>query len=62
VGSGWDCRLVVRADEKNLVGHAGILLLRKIADRSGLAAALTTALRQGIGNPGGWSGRHWTLV
>jgi hypothetical protein len=61
-GSGWDRRLVVRAEEKNLVGHAGIVLLRKIADRSGLTAALTTALPQGIGDPGGWSGRHGTSM
>jgi hypothetical protein len=60
-GSGWDRRLVVRADEKNLVGHAEIVLLRKIADPSGLTAALTTALPQGIGGtlaacPSTWSG------
>lgn len=59
-GSGWDRRLVVRADEENIVGHAGIVLLRKIADRSGLTAVLTTALPQGIEDPGGWSGRHGT--
>ncbi len=43
----------MRADEKDLVGHAGTVLLRTIADRSGLTAALTTALPQGIGDPGG---------
>ncbi|MGI5143419.1 MULTISPECIES: hypothetical protein [unclassified Streptomyces] len=45
----WDRRLVVRADGRNLVGHAGVVLLRKVADRVGLTRALTGALPLGIG-------------
>ncbi|WP_327247881.1 IS1380 family transposase [Streptomyces sp. NBC_01320] len=59
-GSGWDRRLVVRADDRNLVGHAGIVLLRKVADRVGLTIALTRALPQGVGP--GWRDRGMALV
>ncbi|WP_139134565.1 hypothetical protein [Streptomyces sp. TP-A0874] len=45
----WDHRLAVRADGKNLIGHAGVVLLRKVADRVGLATALTAALPKGAG-------------
>lgn len=45
----WDHRLAVRADGKNLTGHAGIVLLRKVADRTGLATALSAALPKGTG-------------
>ncbi|MFG2563684.1 transposase [Streptomyces sp. NPDC048496] len=48
-GTEWDHRLVVRADGKNLIGHAGVVLLRKIADRVGLTRALTAALPQVTG-------------
>ncbi|MFB4285966.1 IS1380 family transposase [Nonomuraea sp. MTCD27] len=37
---GWDRRLSVTADGKGLVGHAGAVLLHKLADRVGLTAAL----------------------
>ncbi|MGW2937258.1 IS1380 family transposase [Streptomyces sp. NPDC001156] len=45
----WDHRLVVRADGKNLIGHAGVVLLRRVADRVGLATALSAALPKGTG-------------
>ncbi|MEN3583488.1 hypothetical protein AAH978_04940 [Streptomyces sp. ZYX-F-203] len=38
--TGWDRGLVVRADGKGLVGHAGVVLLRRFADRAGLTEAL----------------------
>jgi len=41
---GWDRRLSVAADGKGLVGHAGAVLLRKCADRTGLTGALSAAL------------------
>ena len=31
----WDHRLAVPADGKNLIGHAGVVLLRNVADRVG---------------------------
>ena len=45
----WDHRLVVRADDKNLLGHAGVVLLRRVADRVGLTRALSGALPKGRG-------------
>jgi len=45
----WDHRLAVRADDRNLVGHAGVVLLRKVADKVGLTPALAAALPQGAG-------------
>ncbi|MFJ2420725.1 IS1380 family transposase [Streptomyces brevispora] len=56
----WDSRLVVRADDRNLVGHAGIVLLRRVADRVGLTAALSAVLPQGAGP--GWRDRGMALV
>ncbi|WP_171075349.1 transposase [Nonomuraea basaltis] len=38
--TGWDRRLSVTADGKGLVGHAGAVLLHKIADRVGLTEVL----------------------
>lgn len=38
--TGWDRRLSVAADGKSLVGHAGVVLLHRVADRVGLTAAL----------------------
>lgn len=38
--TGWDRRLSVTADGKGLVGHAGAVLLHKLADRVGLSEAL----------------------
>ncbi|MCX4878649.1 hypothetical protein [Streptomyces sp. NBC_00847] len=47
--TGWEHRLAVRANGKNLTGHAGVVLLRKVADRVGLATALSAALPKGAG-------------
>ncbi|MCW2936638.1 MAG: hypothetical protein JWM19_7600, partial [Actinomycetia bacterium] len=40
----WDHALEVTADGNGLVGHGGGILLRKLADQSGLTAALDAAL------------------
>ena len=40
----WDHGLTVTADGEGLVGHAGGVILREMADRSGLTAALKDAL------------------
>jgi hypothetical protein len=56
----WDHRLAVRADGKNLIGHAGVVLLRKVADRVGLTAALSAALPKDTGP--GWRDRGMALV
>jgi hypothetical protein len=56
----WDHRLAVQADGKNLIGHAGVVLLRKVADRVGLATALGAALPRGSGP--GWRDRGMALV
>ncbi|MGW9028368.1 transposase, partial [Streptomyces sp. NPDC055722] len=56
----WDHRLAVRADGKNLIGHAGMVLLRKVADRVGLTTALSAALPKGTGP--GWRDRGMALV
>jgi hypothetical protein len=53
--SAWDHRPAVRADGKNQIGHAGVVLSQKIADRVGLATALSAALPQDTGS--GWRGR-----
>lgn len=58
--TGWDHRLVVRADGRNLIGHAGVVLLRKVADRVGLTRALAAALPRGSGP--GWRDRGMALV
>ena len=42
----WDHALEVTADGNGLVGHGGGILLRKLADQSGLTAALDAALTQ----------------
>jgi hypothetical protein len=42
----WDHALEVTADGNGLVGHGGGILLRKLADQSGLTAALDAALVQ----------------
>jgi Transposase DDE domain group 1 len=42
--NGWDRALWVTADGNGLVGHAGGILLRKLADQAGLTAALEGAL------------------
>ena len=40
----WDHGLRVTADADGLAGHAGAVLLRKLADGAGLTAALGSAL------------------
>src|SRR5271169_1659272 len=40
----WDRNLSVSADAGGLIGHAGAVLLRKLADQCGLTAALGRAL------------------
>ena len=50
---GWDDRLSVTATDKNLVGHAGAVLLRKCADKAGLTSGLNTVIPRGEG-PGWW--------
>jgi hypothetical protein len=42
--TGWDHALKVTGDGESLVGHAGAVLLRKLADQAGLTAALGSAL------------------
>jgi len=44
--NGWDHALEVTADGNGLVGHAGAILLRKLADQTGLTAELDAALAQ----------------
>ncbi|MCY0932587.1 IS1380 family transposase [Streptomyces sp. H27-H1] len=58
--TGWDERLTVAADGKGLVGHAGAVLLRRLADRVGLTAALAEVLPGGVGP--GWRERAPVLV
>ncbi|MBM0236495.1 transposase, partial [Micromonospora sp. ATA32] len=58
--SGWDERLSVAASGKNLVGHAGAVLLRRCADRAGLTSALNRALPRGKGPR--WWDRGTVLV
>lgn len=43
--TGWDRGLKVEASGKGLVGHAGAVLLHRVADRSGLVARLRGAMR-----------------
>lgn len=59
-GTEWDHQLNVRADGKHLVGHVGVVLLRKIADRVGLTRALAAAFPRGTGP--GWRDRGVVLV
>ena len=40
----WDRNLSVAADAEGLIGHVGAVLLRKLADQSGLTSALGAAL------------------
>src|SRR5260370_29872739 len=40
----WDKSLSVTCDAEGLTGHAGAVLLRKLADQCGLTAALSGAL------------------
>jgi hypothetical protein len=40
----WDQNLSVAPDAEGLIGHAGAVLLRKLADQCGLTSALGAAL------------------
>jgi hypothetical protein len=40
----WDRNLTVALDAEGLIGHAGAVLLRKLADQCGLTSALGAAL------------------
>ena len=40
----WDRNLSVAPDAEGLIGHAGAVLLRKLADQCGLTTALGAAL------------------
>ena len=42
----WDRNLSVAPDGEGLIGHAGAVLLRKLADQCGLTSALGAALRR----------------
>jgi Transposase DDE domain group 1 len=55
----WDHSLRVGADGKGMVGHSGALLLRRLADRSGLITALTRVFPRG---GSGWRDRAVVLV
>ncbi|MGR8007501.1 IS1380 family transposase [Streptomyces hypolithicus] len=57
--TGWDRGLVVGADGKGLVGHAGVVLLRRLADRSGLTEALAGVFP---GGGPGWRDRAVVFV
>ncbi|MFG2563528.1 transposase [Streptomyces sp. NPDC048496] len=58
--TGWDRRLSVVADGKRLVGHAGAVLLRRCADRTGLTDALARVLPSSTA--AGWRERAGVLV
>jgi hypothetical protein len=47
----WDHGLMVTGGGTGLVGHAGAVLLRKLADQSGLTAALGPALARAAKSP-----------
>ena len=51
--TGWAAGLQVAVGGKGLVGHAGAVLLRQCADRTGLTGALNAVLPRGEG-PGWW--------
>jgi Transposase DDE domain group 1 len=58
--TGWDRRLSVVADGKRLIGHAGAVLLRRCADRTGLTDALAGVLPSNT--VAGWRDRAGVLV
>ncbi|GAA1895683.1 hypothetical protein GCM10009716_02190 [Streptomyces sodiiphilus] len=55
----WDHGLRVGADGKGIVGHSGAVLLRRLADRSGLITALTRVFPAG---GSGWRDRAAVFV
>jgi hypothetical protein len=58
--TGWDRRLSVVADGKRLVGHAGVVVLRRCADRTGLMGELAGVLPSSTA--AGWRERAGVLV
>lgn len=59
--TGWSNGLEVTADGEGIVSHAGMALLRRLADASGLTAGLSRALatdRMLIHDRAGWP-RIW---
>lgn len=58
--TGWDRGLSVTADGKGLVGHAGAVLLRKLADGIALTRGLAGVLPTSTG--AGWRERAAVLV
>lgn len=58
--TGWDRGLSVAADGKGLVGHAGAVLLRRLADRVGLTRGLAGVLPSSTS--AGWRERAGVLV
>ncbi len=60
--TGWDHALKVTGSGEGLAGHAGAVLLRKLADRAGLTAALGPRAGQvrpvPAGGPGYRAGEH----
>ncbi|GAA2017551.1 IS1380-like element ISMsm3 family transposase [Nocardiopsis rhodophaea] len=56
----WDRGLSVTTDGKALVGHAGAVLLRKLADRTGLTTALAAVLPTSTASS--WRQRAHVLV
>lgn len=58
--TGWDRRLSVVADGKRLIGHAGAVLLRRCADRTGLTGALAKVVPSSV--MAGWRDRAGVLV
>ncbi len=59
-GTGWDDGLRVQADGRGLVGHSGVVLLRRLADRTGLTGAWAKAFPAGAG--AGWKDRATVFV
>jgi hypothetical protein len=47
----WDRQLSVTSDGEGLIGHAGAVLLRKLADQAGLTAGLGPALARAGKSP-----------
>ena len=54
--TGWDHALKVTGDGEGLVGHAGAVLLRKLADQAGLTTALGSGAGTGREVPAGRPG------
>jgi hypothetical protein len=58
--TGWSRRLSVAADGKGQVGHAGVVLLHQVADRTGLTAALSALFP--VGGSATWRDRAHLVV